>query len=430
MLTNSSISEVPLLNLKAQYQNIQEEIREAINRVLESQHFIMGPEVSTFEEAMVDYCGADHAISCASGSDALLLSLMALDIGRSDAVITTPFTFFATAGAIARLGATPVFLDIQPDSYNLDVAQVQDFLNDNHPLNKKLNIKPDDVKAIIPVHLYGQMAAMAPIMESARARDIAVVEDAAQAIGAEYKGRRAGSIGDFGCFSFFPSKNLGGYGDGGLITTDNTEMAEKLRVLRLHGAKPKYHHRMVGINSRLDALQAAVLNVKLKYLDRWSQSRREKALIYNQLFKEADLVRDIDKLDSLYEQDDDHLSGNENKKVVLPKETEGDPDRSGRHIYHQYIIRTEFRSKITDALDAHNIGHSVYYPVPLHEQACFVHLGYEANDCPIARQASEMTLALPIYPELSREEQQQVVDVIQSACKPSKGSEPLEGCAS
>ncbi len=413
MSSDKDISEVPLLNLKAQYSNIQEEIQSAINEVIESQYFIMGPEVSSFEEQIADYCNVSYAVSCDSGSDALLLSLMALDIGRGDVVITTPYTFFATAGAIAHLGATPVFLDILPDSYNLDPEQVGKFLNDHHPLNKKLNIQAKNVKAIIPVHLYGQPADMGPIMELAQQNDIAVIEDAAQAIGAEYKNRRAGSIGDFGCFSFFPSKNLGGYGDGGLITTNDADMAEKLAKLRLHGAKPKYHHSIVGINSRLDALQAAVLKVKFQYLDEWSQKRREKALFYNQLFKEADLAIHTDQLNYLYRQKSGQQSAEKNAKIVLPKEIQGGPSRGGRHIYHQYIIRTDFRSEIMEALEAHHIGYSVYYPVPLHEQECFAHLGYEAGDCPIAHHASKTTLALPVYPELSDQEQRYIVNTIQ-----------------
>jgi dTDP-4-amino-4,6-dideoxygalactose transaminase len=417
MSSNKDISEVPFLDLKAQYSNIQQEIQSAINGVVESQYFIMGPEVSSFEEQMADYCNVSYAVSCASGSDALLLSLMALDIGRGDAVITTPYTFFATAGAIAHLGATPVFLDIRPDSYNLDPDQVEKFLSDNHPLNKELQVKRKDVKAVIPVHLYGQPTDMDPIMELAQQNNIAVIEDAAQAIGAEYKNRSVGSIGEFGCFSFFPSKNLGGYGDGGLITTNDDHMAEKLAKLRLHGAKPKYHHSIVGINSRLDALQAAILKVKLKYLDEWSQARREKALFYNQLFKEADLAADTDRLNVLYRQENGPTLGNKSTKIVLPQEIQGTPNRGGRHIYHQYIIRTDFRSEIMEALKAHNIGYSVYYPLPLHEQECFAYLGYESDDCPVAHHASETTLALPVYPELCGQEQRYVVDTIRETLK-------------
>jgi|AntRauTorckE6833_2_1112554.scaffolds.fasta_scaffold03131_5 dTDP-4-amino-4,6-dideoxygalactose transaminase len=411
MATKTEITEVPLLNLNAQYEYIKDEIKEAIDRVLESQYFIMGPEVESFEKQVADYCNSKYAIGCASGSDALLLSLMALDIGPGDAVITTPYTFFATAGAISRLGATPVFLDINPRSYNLDPGQVEDFLSGNHPLNSKLDIWSDDVKAMIPVHLYGQMADMDPIMNLSQEYEISVIEDAAQAIGSEYKGRRAGSIGDFGCFSFFPSKNLGGYGDGGLVTTNDPDMAEKLDVLRRHGSKPKYHHRMVGINSRLDAIQAAVLKVKLKYLDGWSEQRREKALTYNRLFKEAGLMGNIEKKSD----EKQWANGDANdldKKVFLPQEIYGSPEANGRHIYHQYVIRTGMRQKIMEALDANNIGHSIYYPVSLHEQKCFAYIGYEAADCPESHNASNTTLALPVYPELTKEQQQYVVETI------------------
>lgn len=413
---SKNITDVPLLDLSAQYEDIKNEVKDAINKVLESQYFIMGPEVERFESKIASYCNADYAIGCASGSDALLLALMALDTGPGDAVITTPYTFFATGGAIARLGATPVFLDIDPHSYNIDPAQVEKFLEGDHPLNKKLGIYADDVKAMIPVHLYGQMADMDPLMELAKTHDLKVIEDAAQSIGSEYKGRRAGSIGDFGCFSFFPSKNLGGYGDGGLITTSDEQFAEKLDILRLHGAKPKYHHSLVGINSRLDALQAAVLQVKLKYLDKWSEARREKALVYNSLFQEAGVVGDPDNTDVLGQ-----CGTTENNKcqlkdfseqIFLPEEKFGDPRKDGRHIYHQYVIRSGDRENIIKALKENNIGHSIYYPVPLHEQKCFEYLGYKTSDCPLSHCASNSTLALPIYPELKKEQQQFVVHTI------------------
>jgi dTDP-4-amino-4,6-dideoxygalactose transaminase len=393
------IEEVPLLDLQAQYLQIRDEINQAVNDVLESQYFIMGPHVKEFENQMSVYCEAAHAIGCASGSDALLLSLMALDIGPGDAVITTPFTFFATAGAIARLGATPVFLDIDPATYNIDPKQIERFLDGSHPLNKKLDIYREDVKVIIPVHLYGQMADMDPIIELAKAYDIKIIEDAAQAIGSEYRGRKAGSMGDFGCFSFFPSKNLGGYGDGGLVTTNSDEMAEKIRVLRLHGSKPKYHHKTVGINSRLDAIQAAVLKVKLQYLDQWSKQRREKALTYNKLFQETGLAGETS-------------NGHSEEMIITPKEIEGKPENLGKHIYHQYIIQTSQRDKIIEAFKAKNIGYSIYYPVPLHEQECFQYLGYEPEDCRVSHNCAKRTLALPIYPELSRDQQKYVVDTI------------------
>lgn len=404
-----------MLNLNAQYESIRAEVKEAIEHVLESQHFIMGPEVESFEKKIARYCEAEHAIGCASGSDALLLSLMALDIGPGDAVITTPFTFFATAGAIARLGATPVFLDINNLDYNLNPEAVELFLEDNHSLNKKLGITSGEVKAIIPVHLYGQMADMDRFTELGKKYNVAVIEDAAQAIGSEYKGKRAGSIGDFGCFSFFPSKNLGGYGDGGMITTNNSEMAERLKVLRLHGSKPKYHHSMVGVNSRLDVLQAAILNVKLQYLDEWSEARREKAMNYTRLFEENGLVGDYNLLVQNLPSSNSAIEQFKNK-VFLPQELWGDPEKDGRHIYHQYVIRTGARQKIMNAFEDHNIGYSVYYPVSLHEQECFKYLGYEPSDCPVSSNCSATTLALPVYPELTHEEQVFVVNTIKDVC--------------
>ena len=414
MSAQKQITGVPLLDLNAQFDSIHEEVREAIDRVLESQYFIMGPEVSSFE-----YCGSQHAIGCASGSDALLLSLMALDIGPEDAVITTTYTFFATGGAIARLGATPVFLDIDPISYNLDPNHVSAFLKDQHPLNEKLGIKGNEVKAIIPVHLYGQMAEMDSFMDLKKQYDVAIIEDAAQAIGSEYKGQRAGSIGDFGCFSFFPSKNLGGYGDGGMVTTNNDKLAEMLSVLRLHGAKPKYHHSMVGINSRLDAIQAAVLKVKLKYLDDWSDARREKAIIYNKLFLEASLSADYGILESSGEGTpplaDAKILEKYAEKIFLPQEKCGAPENNGRHIYHQYVIRTGEREQVMDTLAKNKIGYSVYYPVSLHEQECFRYLGYKESDCPVSSCASNTTLALPIYPELKFEQQEYIVRTIKKA---------------
>jgi len=422
MSSEKDLPGVPLLDLNAQYDSIKTEIKEAVDRVLESQYFIMGPEVSAFEEDVAAYCGADYAIGCASGSDALLLSLMALDVGPGDAVITTPYTFFATAGAISRLGAVPIFIDIDPVSYNMDPEKLRDFLEGSHPLRHKFNLEELNLKAVIPVHLYGQMADMDPIMELAREHGLYVIEDAAQAIGAEYKGRRAGSIGDLGCFSFFPSKNLGAYGDGGLVTAGDPELAEKLRVLRLHGAKPKYHHTMVGINSRLDAIQAAILKVKLRYLDRWSDDSRAKALAYNRMIEEAGIAGDWGELSCMGgcgDMGQGSCSLKEKQGLVYcPQETEGDPAKEGRHVYHQYVIRTGARQEIMDAFDEKNIGYSVYYPVPLHEQQCFRYLGYEADDCPVSTCASNTTLALPIYPEITAKQQAFVVEAIKEAILP------------
>lgn len=412
----NTIDSVDLLDLNAQYATIKDEINEAIQEVLDTQYFILGPKVEELEHQIEEYTGAKHAVGCASGSDALLLSLMAMDIQPGDYVLTSPYTFFATAGAISRLGAEPVFLDIDPKTYNIDPNQIEDFLKGKHPLNSRFGLKPNKVKAAIPVHLYGQMADMDPIMELSETYDFTVIEDAAQAIGAKYKGRNAGTIGTFGCFSFFPSKNLGGYGDGGIVTINNDELAERVRVLRVHGSKPKYHHHVVGVNSRLDAIQAAVLQVKLRYLDQWSDARREKALTYNTLFKEADVVADYDKLgctpDCIPMGDDNCDMHELQNNIITPTEVEGDPANDGRHVYHQYVIRSGRRDELQEALNEANIGNSIYYPVPLHQQECFSYLDYKSADCPASMCASNQTLALPIYPELSTEEQQYVVDTI------------------
>ncbi len=412
-MTTQTIDSVPLLDLDAQYRNIQQEVKQAVTDVMESQQFIMGPEVQELEDQVADYCESPHAIGCASGSDALLLSLMAIDTGPGDYVLTTPYTFFATAGAIARLGATPVFLDIDPVTYNIDPEEVRMFLEGKHPICSKFEADPSDVKALIPVHLYGQVADMDPLMELADEYDFYVIEDAAQAIGAEYKGRRAGSIGDFGCFSFFPSKNLGGYGDGGMITTSNDELAEKLRVLRVHGSKPKYHHKIVGVNSRLDTIQAAILKVKLQYLDEWSDRRREKAQRYRQLFEEAELLAPTDARKNPCGEHEQALRDH----ILPPKEVEGSPEQDGRHVYHQFVIRSASRDLIQNQLKEANVGHSIYYPVPLHEQECFGHLGYEAGDCPASHCASIQTLALPIFPELTDDQQQYVVEQVKKSIR-------------
>jgi len=399
---------IPLLDLNRQYDTIKDEIRDAIDEVLESQYFILGDTVKQFEDEVGKYCETDHAYGCASGSDALLLALMAMDVNPGDYVITTPFTFFATAGAISRLNAVPVFLDIEKDSYNLDPKQVELFLKKEHPVYKKLDPDPERIKAVIPVHLYGQMADMDPITKIANEHGLKVIEDAAQAIGATYKGQKAGSMGDFGCFSFFPSKNLGAYGDAGLITVKDPALAEKTDILRLHGAKPKYHHSLVGINSRLDAIQAAVLSVKLKYLDEWSEKRKEIAHTYNELFNKAGITGDLSQCTGACSED----CGLEPHSIIPPTETTGASDRNGRHIYHQYTIRTKKRDALAKVLSEENIGHSVYYPIPLHEQECFSYLGYKASDCSHAHCASRQVISLPIYPELKEEEIQKVVDAV------------------
>lgn len=362
---------VPLLDLVAQHQTIHDEVMAVVKRVFDSQQFIMGAEVAAFEREAAAYCNVKHAIGCASGSDALLLALMALGIGEGDEVITTAYSFFATASAITRLGARPVFVDIAYDDFNLNVDLLERAITPR-------------TKAILPVHLYGQCARMDVILEVAGKHSLHVVEDAAQAIGAEFQGRRAGSMGAVGCFSFFPSKNLGGAGDGGLMTTNDDELAAKLSMLRVHGMEPKYYHQVVGICSRLDALQAAVLRVKLKYLDGWTESRQANAARYGRLFQEAGV-----------------------EEVVPPK-----IHSNCRHIFHQYTIRCSRRDELKAHLQQSGIGSEVYYPVPLHRQQCFEFLGYKLGDLPETEQAALECLSLPIYPELAAHQQQYVVEKI------------------
>jgi dTDP-4-amino-4,6-dideoxygalactose transaminase len=362
---------VPLLDLRAQFQTIRGEVMAAVERVFESQHFILGPEVEAFEKDAAEYCQIKHAIGCGSGSDALLLALTALGVGPGDEVVTASFSFFATAGSIARLGARPVFVDISPDDFNIDPNLIERAITPR-------------AKAILPVHLFGQCAEMDAIREVADRHNLPVVEDAAQAIGAGYCERRAGAMGSVGCFSFFPSKNLGGAGEGGLMTTDDDDLAEKLRLLRVHGMRPKYYHKVVGVNSRLDALQAAVLGVKLKYLDRWSDARRRNAEHYDKLFAEAGV-----------------------EEVTTPAVR---PNR--RHIFNQYTIRCSRRDELMDFLKRRGVGSEIYYPAPLHLQECFAHLGYKPGDLPATERASRECLSLPIYPELTEEMRQYVVEKI------------------
>ncbi|MFC1816383.1 DegT/DnrJ/EryC1/StrS family aminotransferase [Thermodesulfobacteriota bacterium] len=370
---------VPVLDLKSQYQEIKKEILAVAAEVFESQYFILGPRVEALEKEIGAYCAVKHAVGVSSGTDALLISLLAAGVGAGDSVITTPYTFFATAGSIVRVGAKPVFVDIDPDTYNLLPESV------DKAVVQMSKTRPAGLKAIIPVHLYGQCADMDPLLEIAGRYHLVVIEDAAQAIGAEYRGRRAGSMGDFGCFSFFPSKNLGAFGDGGIVTTNTAENNEKLRILRVHGAKPKYYHQMVGGNFRLDALQAAIISVKLKYLDGWTQARQANVHRYRELFKAAGL-------DGL---------------VKLPLEKEQ------RHIYNQFIISVnEKRDDLRRFLNDAGIGSEVYYPVPLHLQECFAHLNYKEGEFPAAEYAARHTLALPIYPELSSDQQAYVVESI------------------
>lgn len=359
---------VPLLDLKRQYASIKPELDQAVFSVLADTKFIMGPEVKSFEEKMAEYCGAKFAIGVASGTDALLLALRSCGVGIGDEVITTTFSFFATAGVITRLGATPVFVDIDPDTYNMAQEQIE----------KKITKK---TKAIMPVHLYGQCADMDPIMQIAKKHNLKVVEDAAQAIGSKYKGKKAGTLGHFGCFSFFPSKNLGAAGDGGMVVTNDPEMADLVRILRVHGAKPKYYHSMVGYNSRLDTLQAAILSVKLKHLDGWTAKRREHAEAYNSALKGVD--------------------------VITPKEED-----FNYHIYHQYTIAVKNRDKLSSVLKENQIGHEVYYPVPLHLQKCYQSLGYKEGDLPVAERKAKEVISLPIYPELAVEERNFVIETV------------------
>lgn len=352
--------QIPLLDLKAQYQTIKDEVGRAINDVCESQAFALGPAVAKFEEDIAAYCGVKHAIGVSSGTDALLASLMALNIRPGDEVITTPFTFFATAGSVVRVGAKPVFVDVNPDSYNIDPAAIEQQITER-------------TRAIIPVHLFGQMARMTPIMDMARRHNLVVIEDAAQAIGASQNGVKAGTIGDCGCFSFYPTKNLGAFGDGGLVTTNTDELAEKIRALRDHGQKPRYFYHIVGGNFRLDGIQGAVLNVKLKCLDKWNEQRQKHAAHYDRLF-----------------------AGSPVKTPTI--------DANNTCIYHQYTITAPERDKLQQHLADHGIGSAIFYPKPLHLQDCFSDLGYHPGDLPVAERLCNEVLSLPVYPELTPEQ--------------------------
>jgi dTDP-4-amino-4,6-dideoxygalactose transaminase len=365
---------VPLLDLKAQYAPLREEMRRAVDAVFESQYFIGGPAVAECEKLIAEYCGCAHAVGVSSGTDALIIALMAEEIGPGDEVITTPYTFFATAGCIARVGAKPVFVDILPDTFNIDPAQIEAKITER-------------TKAVMPVHLYGQCADMDELLEIAARRGLTVIEDAAQAIGSEYRGRRAGSMGRYGCFSFFPSKNLGAAGDGGMVVTGDAAAAEKLRMLRNHGMSPKYYHAILGGNFRFDTLQAAVVNVKFPHLDAWSAGRQANAARYRRLFGEAGLAQ--------------------GDLVRLPGEA---PQR--RHIYNQFVIRAERRDELLAHLKQCDVGTEIYYPVPLHLQKCFAYCGGRAGDYPVSEAAAKETLALPIYPELSDEQAAYAVDCI------------------
>ena len=357
---------VPMLDLKAQYATIREAVRAAADGVMDAQYFILGPEVLAFEEEVATYVGVKHAIGCASGTDALLLALMALEVGEGDEIITSPFTFFATGGSIWRTGATPVFVDIEPDTFNIDPAAVQAAVTEK-------------TKAIIPIHLFGQCADMDAIREAAG--DTPVIEDAAQALSSACKGVMAGNLGTVGCYSFFPSKNLGGFGDGGMCTTNDDALADKLRKLRVHGAEKKYYHQTVGFNSRLDALQAAILRVKLPLLDGWSDARAANAARYNELLADANCVTPVARPDC-------------------------------RHVYNQYTLRVPDRDAVLAGLKERDIGCAIYYPVPLHVQQCFASLGYKEGDLPVSEKAAAEVLSIPVYPELTADMQHYVADAV------------------
>ena len=415
--------EVPLVDLRAQYAEIREEVHKAVEVVFESQRFILGPSVKRLEEQIAAYCKVGHGIGVSSGTDALLVSLMALDLEQGDGVITSPFTFFATAGMIARVGGTPIFVDVNPNTYNMAPEKLREFLEGKCDLDKDTG-KPVEkktgclIKAILPVHLFGQCADMDPILEMAQEARLDIVEDAAQAIGAIYYSKRlparrpgpgitdqeaekesiasghdprtawrAGSMGKLGCFSFYPTKNLGGFGDAGMVVTDKEEMAEKIRILRGYGGREAYYHHIIGGNFRLDELQAAILSVKFLHLEQWTEARCRNAERYDRLFDEMGLIGDI----------------------RLPVVEDGN-----RHIFHQYVIRVDHRDELREFLRAKGVGTGIYYPRPLHLQECFEYLGYEEGNLPECEKAAKETLALPIYPELSQEQQEYVVDQIKN----------------
>jgi dTDP-4-amino-4,6-dideoxygalactose transaminase len=381
---------VPLLDLRAQYATIKDKVNMAVAEVMESQRFVMGDQVLSLEKEIAQFCGVPFALGVASGTDALLLSLKALGVGPGDSVVTVPYTFFATAGAIVNLGARPVFIDIEARSFGMDPEKLASFLN------TECTVRPSDnqlvhtgsntvVKAILPVHLFGQCSDLDPIAEIADRYSLPVVEDACQALGAVYKGRYAGTVGKAGCFSFFPSKNLGGAGDGGMILTSDAQLADRIRLLRTHGENSRYHHSIVGFNSRLDEIQAAVLRIKLPYLEAWSRARRRNAADYGNYF------------------DNENLSEFVDPPVLFP-------DRS--HIFHQYVIRCRLRDELKVFLKNRGVDTQIYYPLSLDEQECFRYLGYREDHLPYSRAASRETLALPIYPELSDEQKKYVVDSI------------------
>ncbi|MFO0697785.1 MAG: DegT/DnrJ/EryC1/StrS family aminotransferase [Nitrospira sp.] len=373
---------VPLLDLKVHHEQLQQKIMVAVEQVFKSQAFILGPEVGTLEERIAAYCQTQYGVGVTSGTDALLIALMAIGIGPGDEVITTPYSFFATAGVIVRLGAKPVFVDIDPTTYNIDPAQIS-------------QVVTTKTKAIIPVHLYGQCADMGPIMDVAKQHKLSIIEDAAQAIGSEYRdGRRACSMGTIGCLSFFPSKNLGCLGDGGMAVTSDPELAERMRILRVHGSKPKYYHKLIGGNFRLDTIQAAVLNVKLDYLDGWTRKRQENAIRYGELFERSGLVHQ--------------------GRVRLPVPVYRESGARHYHIYNQFVLRVDRRDALVAYLKQNDIGAEIYYPVPFHLQECFGYLGHKEGDFPESERAAKETIALPIFPELTMQQQSEVVEAVRA----------------
>ncbi len=379
---------VPLLDLKPQYRSLKAELDAAMIAVAESQHFVLGAAVTRFEERAAAYCGARFGIGVSSGTDALLVSLMALDIGPGDAVVTTPYTFFATAGAIARVGARPLFVDIEPGSFNIDPTAVECLLRDECSVHGGALVHRASscrVRALMPVHLYGQAADMDRLVDIAARHGLALIEDAAQAIGTEFRGRRAGSIGDTGCLSFFPTKNLGAFGDAGLVVTSDEALAAKLRMLRVHGMEPRYYHTMIGGNFRLDELQAAVLLVKLAHLDDWTARRQHNAAYYDAAFRRVGL-------------------GDRVRTPVVVAE--------GRHVFNQYVVRVAERDALRAWLAEAGVGTEIYYPVPLHLQQCFADLGYLAGAFPEAERAAAETLALPVHPDVTETQLQHVVDTM------------------
>ena len=388
---------VPLLDLSEQYRLLGNPIRQEIDETLRTQNFILGPKVTEFERALADYCGARHAIGVSSGTDALLAIMMALGIGPGDAVVTTAYTFFATAGCIARVGATPIFVDIDPATFNISPATIARFLGDRcrkNGANQLLDPAGRIVRAIVPVHLFGLCSEMDAINKIADRHNLTVIEDAAQAIGAEYPGIdglcQAGTMSMAGCFSFYPSKNLGAAGDAGAIICNDDELAERFRIFRQHGMEPRYFHHVIGGNFRLDAIQASILKIKLPYLDGWSAARRAVAEVYREEFTASGLTH----------------------RLTLPAEPYRERGSMNHHIYHQYVIRTPRRDALQEHLTRQGIGCAVYYPLGLHEQKCFQELGYRAGDLPETERAARETLALPIYPELTREMQREVVGAI------------------